>query len=130
MQAAGHSDSVEAVAFARTLALTISAGMDGKLCIWDNASFDVRGTCEHPEVRSPFGMMAVFRSTDLQKQQRRSILKQCVFRCACCALCFDMSDDKPSLRCAGHHRHCPASGPQPALCLLGMPRRRVAAVGP
>jgi hypothetical protein len=41
---------VEAVAFARSLALTLTAGMDGKLFIWENASLEARGTCEHPEV--------------------------------------------------------------------------------
>jgi hypothetical protein len=46
----GHEGSVEAVAFAHSLALTLTAGMDGKLCIWENASLEMRGTCEHPEV--------------------------------------------------------------------------------
>lgn len=50
---AGHEGSVEAVAFAHSLALTLTAGMDGKLCIWENASLEVRGTCEHPEVSWP-----------------------------------------------------------------------------
>lgn len=47
---AGHEDSVEAVAFVQSLPLTMSAGIDGKLIIWDNATFDTRGTCDHPEV--------------------------------------------------------------------------------
>jgi WD40 repeat protein len=49
----GHEGSVEAVAFAHSLALTLTAGMDGKLCIWENASLEMRGTCEHPEVGRP-----------------------------------------------------------------------------
>jgi WD40 repeat protein len=46
----GHEGSVEAVAFAHSLSLTLSAGMDGKLYIWENASLEARGACEHPEV--------------------------------------------------------------------------------
>ncbi len=40
---------MEAVAFAKSLPLTMSAGIDGKLIIWDNATFDTRGTCVHAE---------------------------------------------------------------------------------
>lgn len=47
---ADHGSSVEAVLFAHSLALTISAGMDGKLLIWENATLEARSTCEHPEV--------------------------------------------------------------------------------
>jgi len=30
--------------------LVASAGLDGKLAVWDTATFDARITCEHPQV--------------------------------------------------------------------------------
>jgi WD40 repeat protein len=53
---AGHDDdtSVEAVAFSRHLPhVAMSAGMDGKLVLWDLAAAvaSTRATCEHPNVR-------------------------------------------------------------------------------
>lgn len=48
---AGHEDSVEAVGFAPSLPLAASAGVDGKLLIWDCATLSQRGSCEHPAVR-------------------------------------------------------------------------------
>lgn len=44
----GHEDSVEAVGFASSLPLAASAGVDGKLLIWDCATLSQRGACEHP----------------------------------------------------------------------------------
>ncbi|KAI8465401.1 MAG: WD40-repeat-containing domain protein [Monoraphidium minutum] len=46
---AGHEDSVEAVGFSRHLPLAASAGMDGKLVIWDANGWTQRGVCEHPQ---------------------------------------------------------------------------------
>lgn len=51
--AAGHTDSVEAVALSSVLPVAATASIDGKMLIWDNASLTVRGTCEHPEVSLP-----------------------------------------------------------------------------
>ena len=50
--AAGHTDSVEAVALSSVLPVAATASIDGKVLIWDNATLSVRGTCEHPEVCS------------------------------------------------------------------------------
>ncbi len=36
---------------ARVLPLCATAGVDGKLIIWDTPTMSVRATCEHPEVR-------------------------------------------------------------------------------
>ena len=36
---------------AHMLPLSVTAGVDGKLIIWDTATLSVRATCEHPEVR-------------------------------------------------------------------------------
>ncbi|WIA30424.1 hypothetical protein OEZ86_000508 [Tetradesmus obliquus] len=46
---AGHEDSVEAVGFSRHLALAATAGIDGKLIVWDCGGFTERGVCQHPE---------------------------------------------------------------------------------
>lgn len=51
----GHDEdtSVEAVAFSRQLPhVAMSAGMDGKLILWDlaSAAASTRATCEHPDV--------------------------------------------------------------------------------
>ena len=48
----GHTDSVEAARMAHMLPLIATAGVDGKLIIWDTASLSVRATCQHPEVCS------------------------------------------------------------------------------
>ncbi|GAB4816441.1 hypothetical protein N2152v2_003487 [Parachlorella kessleri] len=47
----GHEEgsSVEAVAFSRHLPLAVSAGLDGKLIVWDVATASARATCQHPE---------------------------------------------------------------------------------
>lgn len=45
----GHEESVEAVGFSRHLPLAASAGVEGKLLIWDVATLSQRGLCEHPE---------------------------------------------------------------------------------
>ena len=37
---------------AHMLPLSATAGVDGKLLIWDTASLSVRATCQHPEVCS------------------------------------------------------------------------------
>lgn len=37
---------------AHMLPLSATAGVDGKLIIWDTASLSVRATCQHPEVCS------------------------------------------------------------------------------
>ena len=50
LHVSGHTDSVEAVRIARMLPLCASAGVDGKLLIWDTASLSVRAACQHPEV--------------------------------------------------------------------------------
>eukprot|EP00882_Tetradesmus_deserticola_P025137 GHRQ01027594.1.p1 GENE.GHRQ01027594.1~~GHRQ01027594.1.p1 ORF type:complete len:356 (+),score=94.09 GHRQ01027594.1:1008-2075(+) len=47
---AGHEESVEAVGFSRHLNLAATAGIDGKLIVWDCGAFSERGVCEHPEV--------------------------------------------------------------------------------
>jgi hypothetical protein len=46
----GHEDSVEAVGFSRHLNLAATAGIDGKLIVWDCGAFSERGVCQHPEV--------------------------------------------------------------------------------
>eukprot|EP00878_Enallax_costatus_P026746 GHUV01028732.1.p1 GENE.GHUV01028732.1~~GHUV01028732.1.p1 ORF type:complete len:267 (+),score=37.12 GHUV01028732.1:54-803(+) len=46
----GHEDSVEAAGFSSHLGLAATAGIDGKLIIWDTGSFSERGVCQHPEV--------------------------------------------------------------------------------
>lgn len=47
----GHDEgfSVEAVAFLPGLPLALTAGLDGKLVIWDLGTFTPRATCQHPE---------------------------------------------------------------------------------
>lgn len=47
----GHEDSVEAAGFSSHLGLAATAGIDGKLIIWDTGNFSERGVCQHPEVR-------------------------------------------------------------------------------
>jgi WD40 repeat protein len=47
----GHEESVEAVGFSRHLPLAASAGMDGKLIIWDANGWTQRGVCDHHMVR-------------------------------------------------------------------------------
>lgn len=37
---------------AHMLPLSATAGVDGKLVIWDTASLSVRAACQHPEVSS------------------------------------------------------------------------------
>lgn len=41
---------MEAVGFSRHLALAATAGIDGKLIVWDCGGFTERGVCQHPEV--------------------------------------------------------------------------------
>lgn len=48
--ATGHTDSVESVGFSPHLPLSASAGMDGKLVIWDATGFSERGVCQHDQV--------------------------------------------------------------------------------
>jgi WD40 repeat protein len=43
-----HDASVESAGFCDVLQLAASAGMDGKLCVWDLGSFAARQTCVHP----------------------------------------------------------------------------------
>ena len=38
---------------AHMLPLSATAGVDGRLLIWDTASLSVRATCQHPEVCFP-----------------------------------------------------------------------------
>jgi len=47
----GHDEgaSIEAVVFVTGLQLVATAGMDGKMIIWDTASAVTRATCQHPE---------------------------------------------------------------------------------
>eukprot|EP00884_Botryococcus_braunii_P004134 jgi/Botrbrau1/13721/Bobra.0356s0002.1 len=45
----GHTDSVEAIRVCKHIPVIASAGIDGKLILWDAARHVVRGTCEHPE---------------------------------------------------------------------------------
>lgn len=49
---AGHDEdtSVEAVAFSRRLPIVMTAGMDGKLLLWDVTTAQTRAACEHPAV--------------------------------------------------------------------------------
>ncbi len=47
---AGHTDSVESAAFSPVLPLCATAGIDGQLLLWDNATFSQRAACSHPEV--------------------------------------------------------------------------------
>lgn len=44
--------SIEVVAFLPTLPLAATSGMDGKLVLWDVASWTARAVCEHPDVRA------------------------------------------------------------------------------
>ena len=48
----GHEDSVEAVGFSGVQPVALTAGVDGKLVIWDLASLTARSICSHPEVRT------------------------------------------------------------------------------
>lgn len=41
---------MEAVGFCRQQPLAASAGVDGKLVVWDTHTFTARGTCTHEEV--------------------------------------------------------------------------------
>lgn len=61
---AGHSEgtSVEAVAFSRHLPLALSAGLDGKMLVWDVTTGTARGTCDHPDV-SAGRLLGVVRKT-------------------------------------------------------------------
>ena len=43
-----HDASVESAAFCDAMPLAASAGMDGKLCVWDLGTFGMRHTCIHP----------------------------------------------------------------------------------
>lgn len=52
----GHEDSVEAVGFSRHLPLAASAGVDGKMFIWDCGTLSQRGACEHPDVSAGGGL--------------------------------------------------------------------------
>jgi len=45
----GHEDSVEAAGFSGHLPLAATAGVDGKLLIWDCATLSQRGACVHPD---------------------------------------------------------------------------------
>jgi ribosome assembly protein SQT1 len=45
----GHEASVESVGFCEAMQLAASAGMDGRLCIWDLGTLSARHTCEHSE---------------------------------------------------------------------------------
>lgn len=47
----GHEEdhSVEVVGFSGNLPLAVSAGMDGKLLVWDNNTMSQRSCCQHPE---------------------------------------------------------------------------------
>jgi ribosome assembly protein SQT1 len=47
----GHEDSVEAAGFSKQLPLGATAGIDGKLIIWDCGTFTQRGVCQHDQVR-------------------------------------------------------------------------------
>ena len=42
-----HDTSVESVGFCDCMPLAASAGMDGKLCIWDLNTYGLRHTCLH-----------------------------------------------------------------------------------
>ena len=44
---------MEAVGFSRHLPVAASAGMDGKLIVWDANGWSQRGVCEHPTVGGP-----------------------------------------------------------------------------
>lgn len=47
----GHEESVEAVGFSpHVQQLAASAGVDGKLIIWDLNTLTERGVCQHPDV--------------------------------------------------------------------------------
>ena len=48
---AGHTDSIEDVAFCPVLPVAITASVDGQVIIWDHANAVIRQTCRHPEVR-------------------------------------------------------------------------------
>ncbi|KAI9024034.1 WD40-repeat-containing domain protein [Hyaloraphidium curvatum] len=43
----GHTESVEAVGFSPVMGLAATAGTDGKLMLWDLATFRLRKTCQH-----------------------------------------------------------------------------------
>ena len=43
-----HDASVESAGFCDALQLAASAGMDGRLCVWDLATLGLRHTCTHP----------------------------------------------------------------------------------
>lgn len=43
----GHEDSIEAVGFAPAMGLAATAATDGKLMLWDLATFRLRTTCKH-----------------------------------------------------------------------------------
>ena len=43
-----HDQSVESSAFCDCMELGASAGMDGRLCVWDLNTFALRHTCSHP----------------------------------------------------------------------------------
>lgn len=47
-QLSAHEASVESVGFCDCLQLAASAGMDGRLCVWDLTTFSLRHTCMHP----------------------------------------------------------------------------------
>jgi len=42
-----HDSSVENVDFCDCMPLAVSGGMDGRLCVWDLTSFQLRHTCTH-----------------------------------------------------------------------------------
>ncbi|KAF8069403.1 SPAC25H1.08c [Scenedesmus sp. PABB004] len=45
----GHEDSVEAAGFSSHLPMAATAGIDGKLLVWDTGTFTERGCCQHPQ---------------------------------------------------------------------------------
>jgi len=47
-QLSAHEASIESVGFCDCLQLAASAGMDGRLCVWDLTTFALRHTCLHP----------------------------------------------------------------------------------
>lgn len=66
---AAHSDSVEDVAFVRSMPMAATASLDHTVCIWDTATLRLRQTCKHDDgvvrVRShPNGRVLVTASLD------------------------------------------------------------------
>ena len=65
-RAAGHTDSVEAVAFSRVQPVAVSASLDGQLLVWDSATLGVRSKCQHPQVRQRKGGLPVTQPRSLR----------------------------------------------------------------